>query len=156
VGKRVTSRSCSHTGGRVNTRSGARVGNRGKSLSCSHSSYAPSSGKLSKRFLSTQAGGFGGPGGLLTLLGACHSGEGGLITWWGLGLSLCFGGLNWGPRLAESTVGCRHLTASLYRVGNFLRSVRHYHSRSIRGVACCRQPSTTLGVSRLSTAGAAA
>jgi len=100
--------------------SGARVGNRGKSLFRSHSSYTPSSGKPSKRFLSTQAGGFGEPCGLLTLLRACHSGEGGLITRWGLGLGLRLRGLNRGPRLAESTVGRCRLTASLYHGGNFV------------------------------------
>ena len=50
-----------------------------------------------------------------TLLGACHSGEGGLITRLGLGLGICLGGLNRGPRVAESTVGRCRLTASLYR-----------------------------------------
>jgi len=141
----------SHTGGRVNAWSGTHVGNRGKSLFRSHSSYTPSSGKPSKQYLSTQAGGFGGPCGLLTLLGACHSGEGGLITPLGLGLGL--GGLNRGPRLAEVTVGRCRLTASLYYGGNFARSAYHYHSPSIRGAACRRQLSTTLGVDRLSTVG---
>jgi len=109
-----------------------------------------------KAFLSTQAGGFGGPCGLLTLLEACHSGEGGLITRLGLGLGLCLGGLNRGPRLAESTVGHCHLTASLCHGDIFVWSARHYHSPNIRGVAGRRHPSATLGVSRLSTAGVAA
>jgi len=153
MGKQVTSRSCSHTGSRVNARSGTRVGNRGKSLSCSHSSYTPSSCKPSKQFLSTQVGGFDGPCGLLTFLGACHSGEGGRVTRWGLGLCLRLGGLNRGPRLAELTVGHGRFTTFLYHRGNFVRSAHHYHSSSIRGAACRRQPSMTLGVCRLSTAG---
>jgi len=99
----------------VNAQTGARVGNRQKSLSCSHSSHTPSSGKPSKQLLSTQAGGFGEPCGLLTLLGACHSGEGGLITRWGLGLDLCLGVVNRRPRLAKFTVGHCRLTSSLYR-----------------------------------------
>jgi len=70
--------------------------------------------------LSIQTEGFGRPYGPLTLLGACHPGKGGLITWWGLGLGLCLGGLNWGPWLAEFTVGHCRLTASLYRGGNFV------------------------------------
>jgi len=37
---------------------------------------------------------FGGPCNLLTLLGACHSGEGSLLTRLGLGLGRCLEGLN--------------------------------------------------------------
>jgi len=114
----------------------------------------PLSGKPSKRFLSVQAGGFGGPCGLLTLLGACHSGEGGLLTLLGLGLGLGLKGLNRGPRLMECTAGRCRLTTSLYRVGSFARSAHHYHSPSIRGRTCRRQLSATLWVARLSTVGA--
>jgi len=102
------------------SRSCAHVGNRGKSRSCSHSSYTPSSGKPSKRFLSAQVGGFGGSCGLLILLGSCHSGEGGLLTLLGSGLGLGLRGLNRGPRSAESTVGRGRLTAFLYRGGSFV------------------------------------
>jgi len=52
----------------------------GKSQSCSHSSYAPSSGNPSKRFLSGQAGGFDKLCGLLILRRACHSDKDGLLT----------------------------------------------------------------------------
>jgi len=100
-------------------RSCARVGNRGKSLSRSHSSYTSSSAKPSKRFLSTQAGGSGGPCGRLTFLGACHSGEGGLLTRLGLGLGLCLGGLNQGPRSVKVTVRHCRLTAPPCHGSNF-------------------------------------
>jgi len=144
-------------GSRVHARSCAHVGNWGKSPSRSHSSYTSSSGKPSKRFLSTQAGGCGGPCGRLTLLGACHSGEGSLLTLLGLGRSLCLGGLNQGQRSAEVTVGHCRLTASPYHGGNFVWNAHHYHSPSIlSGAASRRHPSATLGVSRLSTAGVAA
>jgi len=96
------------------------VGSRGKSRFCSHSSYAPSSGNPSKRFLSRQARGVNRPCGLPTLRGACHSGEGGLLTLLDLGLGFGLGRLNPGPWSAESTVGHRHLTASLYHRDSFV------------------------------------
>jgi len=144
VGKQVTSQFCSHMDGRVNAWSRARVGNQGKSLSCSHSSYILSSGKPSKGSLSAQAGGFGKSCGLLTLLGACHSGEGGLLTQWGLGL----GRLNRGTRSIESTVGLFCLTAPFYH-GVAPYEVPTTTTTSTYGapsaVDNCRQPGGSLG-----------
>jgi len=69
----------------------------------------------------------------------------------GLGLGLGLGGLNRGPRSAESTVGRFCLTASLYCWGSLVRSAHHYHNPNTRGPACSRQLPATWLVALLPT-----